>query len=247
MLAVGCVLIKEEADGCVLHKEASEAGCVLVKAAAGCVLEKEAADKGCVLVKDDAGCVLHKEADAGCVLHKEADAGCVLAKDAAGCVLVKNDAGCVLHKEADAGCVLAKDAAGCVLAKDEAGCVLEKEAAGCVLAKEAAGCVLVKDSKDEEVALYLDRLNAWDMSLVKAHSVRKGIFKADEIDAIEREYKQFMAMSCVADSGAITVTPRVDDFWHAHILFTQDYAAMCKTVVGQFLHHRPGILDEARA
>jgi hypothetical protein len=37
----------------------------------------------------------------------------------------------------------------------------------------------------------------------------------------------------------------MDDFWHAHILFTQDYAAMCQAVAGQFLHHRPSILDEA--
>ena len=50
-----------------------------------------------------------------------------------------------------------------------------------------------------------------------------------------------------ADSGAVPVDRRVDEFWHAHILFTQDYAAMCKAVAGQFLHHRPSILDEARA
>jgi hypothetical protein len=151
----------------------------------------------------------------------------VLAKDAAGCVLAKDEAGCVLEKEAaDKGCVLVKDA-------------------GCVLAKDAAGCVLVKE--DEDVAMYLDRLNAWDLSLVKQQVVRKGIFRADEVDAIERDYKQFMALSCVADSGAIPVDPRMDEFWHAHILFTQDYAAMCKAVAGQFLHHRPSILDEARA
>ncbi|HEY2034771.1 MAG TPA: hypothetical protein VGH02_13900 [Rhizomicrobium sp.] len=212
MLADGCVLAKEQAEGCVLHKEFSVTGCVLVKDAAGCVLEKEAAGKGCVLVKDEAGCVLHKDADAGCVLHKQADAGCVLAKD-------------------------------------EAGCVLEKEAAdkGCVLVKDAAGCVLVKDGKDNEVAMYLDRLNAWDLSLVKQQVVRKGIFRADEVDAIARDYKHFLALSCVADSGAVPVDPRVDEFWHAHILFTQDYAAMCKTVADQFLHHRPSILDEAHA
>ena len=237
MLAVsqGCVLAKDQADGCVLHKEEA-AGCVLAKDIAGCVLAKEAVeDRGCVLVKNEAGCVLVAE-QAGCVLAKEAanDAGCVLAKDEAGCVLAKDAA----------GCVLAKEAAGCVLAKDEAGCVLAKDAAGCVLAKDQAGCVLVKDDK---AAIYKDRLNAWDMSLVKAHAVRKGVFAADEIDAVERDYKDFVAQSCVANSGAVTVTQRVDDFWHAHILFTQDYAAMCQTVAGQFLHHRPSILDEARA
>ncbi|MGN6148788.1 MAG: hypothetical protein ACTHPD_09640, partial [Rhizomicrobium sp.] len=199
----------------------------------------------CVLHKEEAGrCVLTKEAEAArCVLVKEEEARCVLTKEAdadARCVLHKADeeARCVLTKEADAGrCVLAKD--------EEARCVLHKaEEARCVLSKEAARCVLVTDSKDEKTAVYLDRLNAWDLSIVKKKVVRDGIFAADEVDAIEQQYKHFLALSCAQDAP-LHVDPRMDDFWHAHILFTQDYAAMCQAVAGQFLHHRPSILDEA--
>jgi hypothetical protein len=134
--------------------------------------------------------------------------------------------------------VLEKDAA-------EARCVLHKaEEARCVLTKEAARCVLVTDSRDEKTAFYLDRLNAWDLSIVKKKVIRDGIFAADEVDAIEQQYKHFLALSCAQDAP-LHVDPRMDDFWHAHILFTQDYAAMCQEVAGQFLHHRPSILDEA--
>ena len=207
-----------------------EQGCVLAKDTAGCVLAKDQA--GCVLAKDEAGCVLAKDKN-GCVLAKDEAAGCVLAKDAAGCVLAKDEAGCVLAKHQD-GCVLAKDVAGCVLATDRQ-------------AANDAGCVLALDGASDPVAVYRARLAGWDMSRVKAQGVRKAIFTADEIDAVEAEYKEFLAISCANVSGAITVTTRVDEFWHAHILFTQDYAKMCHAVAGQFLHHRPNILDEAAA
>ena len=234
MLAAGkdCVLVVEQTKDCVLHKEIALSDCVLHKQqAADCVLHKTV-EADCVLHKADADCVLHK-ADADCVLHK-ADADCVLHKADADCVLHKADADCVLHK-ADADCVLHKADADCVLHKADADCVLHKADAR------------VTDAKDSEVATYLDRLNAWDLSVVKAQVIRKNIFRADEVDALERDYKYFLALSCVADSGAVPVDRRVDEFWHAHILFTQDYAAMCKAVAGQFLHHRPSILDEARA
>jgi hypothetical protein len=229
------VLTKEaEAARCVLVKAEEEARCVLHKEEAGrCVLTKEAEAARCVLVKDEAEarCVLTKEAGARCVLVKEEEARCVLHK-------ADEEARCVLTKEADAGrCVLAKD--------EEARCVLHKaEEARCVLTKEAARCVLVTDSKDEKTAVYLDRLNAWDLSIVKKKVVRDGLFAAGEVDAIEQQYKHFLALSCAQDAP-LHVDPRMDDFWHAHILFTQDYAAMCQAVAGQFLHHRPSILDEA--
>lgn len=237
-MAGRCVLVKESADRCVLHKEE--------EASARCVLTKEAEAARCVLVKEEeARCVLHKADEEGrCVLTKEADARCVLVKDEA-----EAEARCVLHKaDEEARCVLTKeaDAGRCVLAKDEeARCVLHKaEEARCVLTKEAARCVLVTDSKDEKTAVYLDRLNAWDLSIVKKKVVRDGIFAAGEVDAIEQQYKHFLALSCAQDAP-LHVDPRMDDFWHAHILFTQDYAAMCQAVAGQFLHHRPSILDEA--
>jgi hypothetical protein len=39
----------------------------------------------------------------------------------------------------------------------------------------------------------------------------------------------------------IVPTKLADKLWHAHIIFTIDYAKMCDDVFGTFLHHQPGL------
>jgi hypothetical protein len=36
----------------------------------------------------------------------------------------------------------------------------------------------------------------------------------------------------------------VDPVWHAHVLHTQDYIAMCRTHAGFYIHHQPMEVDE---
>ncbi len=82
----------------------------------------------------------------------------------------------------------------------------------------------------------------WDLTLVKQHAVKKGVFTAVEVDDAEREYKRFVVLSFLGSPPPIGKP--VDDMWHVHILFTQDYDGFCHATGGKFLHHRPGILDE---
>lgn len=42
---------------------------------------------------------------------------------------------------------------------------------------------------------------------------------------------------------ALLPSDPVDEFWHAHILHTEQYAAFCERNFGYFVHHRP--LDHA--
>ena len=117
-----------------------------------------------------------------------------------------------------------------------------------VKGEESSRCLFVVKGDQpmlDKVAHYHARLQAWDMSRVKAHVVAKGFFRADEVDAAEREYKRFLALGCAYMANAVPVSARVDEFWHAHILFTEDYAAMCDAVLGQFMHHRPEAPDAA--
>ncbi len=39
---------------------------------------------------------------------------------------------------------------------------------------------------------------------------------------------------------------KIDDAWHAFILFTADYKAFCDEFIGHFIHHRPLIWNEKR-
>jgi hypothetical protein len=44
-------------------------------------------------------------------------------------------------------------------------------------------------------------------------------------------------------ANAHAISRQLDPFWHAHILFTENYVAFCDKVVGEYMHHRP--LDHA--
>lgn len=87
------------------------------------------------------------------------------------------------------------------------------------------------------------KLVDWDLSVVKRYLVQKGIYPQDEIEEVEREYKRFLTLCFVFPQVNFAMSQNVDDFWHCHILFTQDYTSMCKEVGNTYLHHRPAILD----
>ena len=91
-----------------------------------------------------------------------------------------------------------------------------------------------------------EQLKNWDMSLIKRFCVDKGIYSAGEVDEAEDEYKKWLALAFVnlKRGRAISISATVDKFWHAHLLFTQNYISMCFAFNGAFMHHRPAILDD---
>lgn len=94
------------------------------------------------------------------------------------------------------------------------------------------------------VACTVSILEEWDMSVVKTYLVQKGVYEQDEIDEVEREYKRFLALVLAyRGAGRIPMCQKVDDMWHGHILFTEDYHAMCERLGHGYIHHRPCILD----
>lgn len=83
------------------------------------------------------------------------------------------------------------------------------------------------------------RLLEWDISTVKQYAVQKGFYTAEEIDAIEVEYKKYLALCAGYPKAALPTPLKFDDLWHQHILFTQDYHAMCQSACGKYIHHQP--------
>ncbi|MGH6870591.1 MAG: glycine-rich domain-containing protein [Rhizomicrobium sp.] len=254
----GCIMLSEKA-GCIMLSNAPREDAV-----AGCIMLQEKA--GCIMLSDSAGCIMlsekaSEEIKAGCIMLSE-KAGCIMLSEKAGCIMLSGKAseevkaGCIMLTE-KAGCIMLSETAGCIMlsetkASAEAGCIMLSEKAGCIMLSGTAGCIMLADKAqgraiDETrlpaAAQYFARVSAWDMSLVKKHLVNKGIFKADEIDQVHEEYKRFVALSCAHDDGAIPVSLRVDEFWHAHILFTQDYAKFCQAVAGRFVHHLPTVAE----
>ena len=82
------------------------------------------------------------------------------------------------------------------------------------------------------------RLVQWDLEPVKQYCIRKGVYpNGERLDRIEVEYRRFIAMC--ATEKVITMSKEIDDFWHVHILFSDDYTAMCHWLGMQYIHHNP--------
>lgn len=68
----------------------------------------------------------------------------------------------------------------------------------------------------------------------------------DVCDFAEQEYKRFLALKYFYPKETLVPNKLVDEFWHAHILDTNNYQIDCMKIFGAFLHHYPyfGIYDE---
>jgi hypothetical protein len=61
----------------------------------------------------------------------------------------------------------------------------------------------------------------------------------DRLDAMEREYRRFLALHLAFPGEDIVPCQPVDEMWHQHILDTRAYARDCEALFGEFLHHFP--------
>lgn len=85
----------------------------------------------------------------------------------------------------------------------------------------------------------LNVLFGWDIRRIKAKLVKDGSCTAEEVEALEVQYKRYLAASMSRPDLRIPISVQVDKMWHQHILFTRDYAAMCEAACGRFVHHKP--------
>lgn len=83
----------------------------------------------------------------------------------------------------------------------------------------------------------------WDFTAPKQFMIEHGIYTPEEIDQVELEYRRYIMLCMYYPEKQFTMSKKVDDFWHVHILFTEDYSSFCQVVFGRYLHHRPAILD----
>jgi hypothetical protein len=59
------------------------------------------------------------------------------------------------------------------------------------------------------------------------------------IERAIREYKRFVYLCCTIPEGA-SPPPVVDEVWHLHMLYTENYwEEFCEKTLGRKLHHRP--------
>lgn len=64
-------------------------------------------------------------------------------------------------------------------------------------------------------------------------------YTVEDLDAMEREYRRFLALRLAHPDATIVPCKLVDVIWHAHILDTIAYAEDCERLFGRFVHHFP--------
>lgn len=61
----------------------------------------------------------------------------------------------------------------------------------------------------------------------------------EQCNAVEEEYKKFLALKRFYPDKDVVPHKELDAFWHQHILDTEKYANDCEVIFGYFLHHYP--------
>lgn len=91
-------------------------------------------------------------------------------------------------------------------------------------------------------ACVMEDIEALDLSMIKL-KLQDGEegpgWTPERCDAIEVEYKRFLALKRAYPDVEIVPNKEVDLFWHQHILDTEKYAQDCEALFGTFLHHYP--------
>lgn len=88
----------------------------------------------------------------------------------------------------------------------------------------------------------MDDIATLDLAMVKLklQDVEEGPgWTAERCDAVEIDYKRFLALKRAYPDVEIVPNKDVDLFWHQHILDTEKYAKDCEDLFGTFLHHYP--------
>ncbi|MBZ9750175.1 hypothetical protein K7W42_04790 [Deinococcus sp. HMF7604] len=81
-------------------------------------------------------------------------------------------------------------------------------------------------------------LNTWSLpASLHDRLQREHGWTAPFLSGAEREYRRFVYLA--TQGQGVTPSQSVDEVWHAHILFTRDYAAF-QAVLPAPLHHEPG-------
>lgn len=83
------------------------------------------------------------------------------------------------------------------------------------------------------------RVSVIDFSMQSHKLVEERSWSVVTCAEVEGLYRKFLALTIRYPERKLCPNGPVDEFWHAHILDTQKYAADCEQLFGEMLHHYP--------
>lgn len=85
-----------------------------------------------------------------------------------------------------------------------------------------------------------ESLPDFDLSYVRQRVAREHPdWSQERLNTAESDYRLFLARCKAPHEDPLAPAPDADEFWHAHILHTRDYARDSQNYFGHFLHHKP--------
>jgi hypothetical protein len=104
------------------------------------------------------------------------------------------------------------------------------------------GCTIVSsrfNMTERQMERALKTIMEYPLPHVEYRLHEEGRVQDSQIQEAIDEWRKFMATILYADGPVGMISPIVDEVWHAHILFTKEYAIFCRNVFGQFIGHAP--------
>lgn len=84
-----------------------------------------------------------------------------------------------------------------------------------------------------------NNINSLDLTHVINRVVKEKKWSPRMGQVAGKFYRNFLLLCKKHPKAHLSPTLQIDEIWHAHILYTQDYHAFCDKVFGKYLHHQP--------
>jgi hypothetical protein len=85
----------------------------------------------------------------------------------------------------------------------------------------------------------LNFVESWSLTSIRKRVAREMDWSVEFSRLVETEYRKFIFLASIRPQISYGMAGPVDQFWHQHVLDTQDYLAMCQRVAGRVIHHIP--------
>lgn len=78
-----------------------------------------------------------------------------------------------------------------------------------------------------------------DLGYLEKRLIHKEKWSLQDAKEAIRRYKNFLILLLKYPHELLAPVPDIDEVWHSHILFTQNYFRDCQAIFGNYLHHTP--------
>lgn len=90
----------------------------------------------------------------------------------------------------------------------------------------------------------LEPIMAWPLEHVMARATKENGWTPEAAAVREREYRRYMTLASRHPGVCLPPPRQIDAVWHAHLMFTANYAAFCRAGAGRFIHHSPSTSED---